>query len=294
MNTDVKDIFKRIKLCNPLAIAGIGLLVIAIVAFVLAAVSLSKNLLAASQAQADLAVVEDGIEQILSLQTANPASLQAQIAEVNAQIAERVAGFPTPAEASKETARFYEYAMQTDVRVISIEALRNTPEEEAQDAYAVQRYYVVAQGAVPSFLRFVARLGSRPVATLRLTDIAIYQSDGGRADIDLIVYASDRAAPGQGGPSSELATVAELEELAGAARNAEEWEAVVKHASRILELEPMHVKASLWLYEAYVAWGEELETAGQTELAREKLKAALDLCPEGQEALSSLERLSSP
>jgi tetratricopeptide (TPR) repeat protein len=295
MNTDVKDIFKRIKLRNPVAAAGIGLLIIAVVAFVLAAVSLGRNLLAASQAQADLAVVEDGIGQIMSLQTANPASLQAQIAEVDAQIAERLAGFPTSAEASDEAARFYEYAMQTDVQVISIEPLRSMPEEEAQDAYAVQRYYVVAQGAVPGLLRFVGRLGSRPVATLRLTDVAIYQSDGGRADIDLIVYASDRAISAkEGDAASDAATVADLEKQASEARDAGDWEAVVKYASRILESEPVHVEASLWLYEAYVAWGEELEAADLIELAREKFEAALDLRPEGQEALLGLERLSSP
>lgn len=295
MNTDVKDIFKRIKIRNPVAVAGIALLVVAMTAFVLASVSLGRNLVEASQAQADLAVVEDGIDQILSLQTANPASLQAQIAEINAQMAERLAGFPTSVKANEEVARFYGYAMQTDVQVISIEPLRSTPEEEAQDAYIVQRYYVVAQGGVPGLLRFVARLGSRPVATLRLTDIAIYQNDGGRADIDLIVYASDRAASAKAGSTaSDDTTVAELEELAAAARDLEDWEAVVKHAGRILELQPVHVEASLWLYEAYVAWGEELEATGQIDLARDKFEAALDLRPEGQEALSGLERLSSP
>ncbi|MCD6302587.1 MAG: hypothetical protein J7M15_03570 [Anaerolineae bacterium] len=295
MNTDVKDIFKRIRVRNPVAVAGIGLLAVALVAFALTAVSLGRNLASASQAEADLAVVQDSIDQILSLQTAKPESLQTQIAEVNAQIAECLEGFPTSAEAGEEVARFYEYATQTGVQLISIEPQRNLPEEEVQSAYTVQRYSVVAQGAVPGLLRFVARLGSRSLETLRLINIAINQNDGGHADIDLIVYASDLVHAERGSATdSEPTTVAEFEELARIARDAQDWETVVKHARRILELEPVHVEASSWLYEAYVAWGEELAADGELDLARAKFEAALELRPNGQEALSGLERLSSP
>jgi len=223
MNTDVKDILKRIKIQNPVAAGGIGLLVVALIAFILAVISLGTNLIAASQAEADLAVVQDSIDQILSLQTANPESLQRQITQTNRQIAELLLGFPTTAEATEQAARFYEYATQVDVQLVGVEPLRNTPEEEAQSAYTVQRYFVVAQGAVPGLLRFVARLGSRPLETLRLTDIAIYQDKGTRADIDLIVYASDLALEERHELASAGAfTVAGLGQMAGTARDAQE------------------------------------------------------------------------
>jgi len=294
MNTDVGDLLKRIKMPNPIVAGGIGLLVVAIVAATLVGTRLANNWLGATQAEAALADVQESIDRIKSLQTANPEAIRQQISQTNLEIAALLQGFPTGAEAADQASRLYEYAMETGVQLVSLEQLRSTLEEEMLTAYTVQRYNVVAQGGVPELLRFVSRLGSLPLPTLRVTNVSIQSTDWGRADIDLVLYASDVALEERGALAAANSSVRELEQLAQMARYQQSWSAVVSYTRRILELEPAHVEASLWAYEAQIRWANELETAGDLDSARERYEAARQIRPEGQEAVEGLERLANP
>jgi len=294
MNTDVGELLKRIKMPNPIVAGGIGLLVVAIVAATLVGVRLANNWLGATHTEAALADVQESIDRILSLQTANPEAIRHHLAETNREIAALLQGFPTEAEAADQASRLYEYAMETGVQLVSLEPLRSTIEEEILTAYTVQRYTVVAQGGMPELLRFVSRLGSLPLPTLRVTNVSIQFTDGGRADIDLVLYASDAALEERGTLAVGSPSVRELEQLAQAARYQQSWSAVVNYTRRILELEPAHVEASLWAYEAQIRWGNELETAGDLDSASERYEAARQIRPEGQEAVEGLERLANP
>ncbi|MGI6380709.1 MAG: hypothetical protein ACOX2R_08070 [Anaerolineae bacterium] len=219
MNMDVGDLVKRIKMPSPVVAGGIGLLLVAVVATVLVATRLASNLRAASCIDADLAAVQKSIDGILGLQPDSPEAIQQRISQTNLELADLLQGFPTTDQATDQASRLYEYAVETGVQLVSLEPLRSTPEEELLTAYAVQRFYIVARGSPVDLLRFVGRLGGRPLPTMRVERVSIVPVDGGRADIDVILYASDLALEERGlrphGGASRLPEGERLATVAG-------------------------------------------------------------------------------
>ena len=191
MNMNGGGLVKRSRVPSPAVAGGIGLLLVAVVATVVVATRLASNLRAASRIDADLAAVQKSMDGILGLQPDSPEAIQQRISQTNLELADLLQGFPTTDQATDQASRLYEYAVETGVQLVSLEPLRSTPEEELLTAYAVQRYFVVARGSPVDLLRFVGRLGGRPLPTTRVERVSIVPVDGSRADIDVILYASD-------------------------------------------------------------------------------------------------------
>lgn len=192
MNMDVGELIQRIRIRNPAAVAGIAGLLVATVLFALMARSLVVSIVARNRAEAEYASVHARVERIQSVQLSTPENLRNRIAEAKAQLAEVLAGFPTPAQAAEELSQYYHYAEEHGIQVLRMEALLGRPEgEDARSAYRVQRFVIEVQGQVPDLMLFLSRVGAGPYATFGLDGVAIVPDQPARASADLTVFSSD-------------------------------------------------------------------------------------------------------
>jgi tetratricopeptide (TPR) repeat protein len=185
--------------------------------------------------------------------------------------------------------------------LIRRESLLLPPAEQDTPGYEIQRFVLEAQGPAADLMRFLAQVGSPPYPTFILHNINITQNDPAVAEADLTVYSSDLEV---GSPLPENETegtpvpegqegdrIQEFEMLMRRAVAQENWAEAISYGQRILRLEAGNENAQETLYQAYVSWGDELAAEGNVVQARQQYENALELRPDGEEALEGLRAL---
>jgi LysM repeat protein/Tfp pilus assembly protein PilO len=298
MNTDVKDLFRRFKIKNPLVVGAVLSLIVALVLSGVVFSALVRAISRRSEAQSEYDTAQEAIAQIQRVQAAAPETLRQRLGAAQQQLQQLTTGWPTGQQVADEMAQYYQYASTFGVRLARLEPLLKTPEEEAEKAYNVQRFLVEARGEVPGLLRFLARLADGPFKTFLLDNLIVKPDGPFTGNVDLAVYSIERGtlpAPAQGTPSpAPTATPAQqgsLMESFQAAIAAQDWPAAAAQGERLLQEEPEHQEVTYQLYQVYLAWGRELAAKGRRAEAQQRFEAALRLVPNGQEALTLLRGL---
>lgn len=217
MNMDVQDLVKRIKIRDPFSAGVIAALAVALILFAIVLSSLLRATSQSRELQSDLDTTRDAIEQIRSIQAANPENMRQRIAEAQAELQALLAGFPTKEQAAAELARYYEYAAQYDTQLVRTEAMMLRPEEQAETTYQVQRFLIEARGNVPNLMRFMAKVSSGSYRTFVLDSISIRASSPAVASADLAVFSSNISVSGAITPSVGVTPTMAVSPTAGAA-----------------------------------------------------------------------------
>lgn len=307
MNTDISDLPRliRAKVKDTRVLWAILSLVVAIVLFAIVARLVVMGSIERTMLEGDLDATRARIAQIEGLQGVNPETLQQQIAQRRAELQGILAGFPTTTQVDQELGRYYQYASELQTQLVRMEAMLNTPEEDAQTAYRVQRFLLGVRGDVPQLLRFLGRLSSVPYKTFIIDNIAIRPNGGGvgesMGNADLVVYSSDLVsgtapipevvAPGPTATVGQTDNISEIEDYMRRAIADQDWAAAIAHGRHILQLDPARQDVARDVYQAHVSWGRALAAAGQTTEARQQYSEALSLVPNGQEAVEGLRAL---
>ena len=302
MNTDIQDLFKRIRIKNPMMVGSVLSLIVALVLSTVVFSALVRAISRRGEAQDEYDTAQEAIAQIQRIQAAAPETLRQRLSAAQQQLQQLTMGWPTGQQAADEMAQYYQYAATFGVRLARLEPLLKTPEEEAETAYAVQRFLVEARGEVPGLLRFLARLADGPFKTFLLDNLIVRPDGPFTGNADLAVYSIERGtlpAPAQGTPTP-TATPAQQGSLMKsfqAAIAAQDWPAAAAQGERLLQEESDRQEIAYQLYQVYIAWGRELAAKGQRAEAQQRFEAALRLVPNGQEALTllrSLQNTSTP
>jgi tetratricopeptide (TPR) repeat protein len=314
MNTDIRDIPKLIRVKDPRSVWAVVCLVIAIALFGIVSRLLIMSIIERDLLQGDLDATRARIVQIQGMQGTNPETLRQRIEERRQELQEVLAGFPTTQQVDEEIGRYYQYAGELGTQLVRMEAMLNTPEEEGQSAYRVQRFLLGVRGEMPQLLRFLGRITNVPYRGLVLDAIAIRPDNalggagGGAvsaiANADLAVYASDlvsgtapipqEVAPAPTATLGQSDNISEIEAFMRRAIADQDWAAAVAHGRHILQLDPGRQDIVRALYQAHLSWGRALAAAGQVAEAQQQYNEALTLVPDGQEAQDALRALGTP
>lgn len=304
MNMDVRDLLGRIKIRDPVSVVGLVSLVVATILFGVTARALVLSVRQRAELQASYDGVRDAIARTQQARTMEPGELREEIAGAQGRLRQALSDFPSTAQAGEELSGYYRYADELGVQLVRMEAVAADWEEEV---YNVQRFLLEAEGAVPNLLRFLSRVGGGAYATFLVEDVTIRSDGVPVASADLTVFASDLGAgatprPGKRSSApipSSTPFAAQGEDLLGLesqmimAMAAREWPAAVDHGRRILADNPGRPGTVQTLYQSHVGWAHDLVAQGRAVEARDQFEAALEILPQGEEALEGLRQLDA-
>jgi hypothetical protein len=191
MNTDIKDLFKNVKVKDPVIVGAVATFVVALVLTIVIVPMFVSSVQRNQELLAETEAASQALAEIESIQAAQPAALRGRIVQAREQLTTLLADFPSTSAAAQELSAYYGYANNLSAQLVRMEAILNTPEEDAATAFKVQRFLLEVQGDVPSIVRFWAQIGSGPFKTFLLDNLVIMPEMTPVGQADLTVYSSD-------------------------------------------------------------------------------------------------------
>ncbi len=224
-----------------------------------------------------------------------PDALREKLAAAQANLASAAAFFASEGQAAEMPTRLYEYANECGVQVVNLQA---RPSQGAGDKfYELREISVRATGPLWGLLRFIDRASQASQAGCHLDGVSVTRGTPQHSLVMEVVlytspYAPDPPAPPAAGTPgmAPAGDVPQLERLLDAAWAAGDWRQAVTLIEQILALGPDEAMTEK-LYAARVNWGVSLEESGDVGGASAQFQAALQVRPDGAEALAGLWRL---
>ena len=191
MNQDVGELLRNVKIKDPRSLAAVVVLVVAMALAITVATGFVRQLADRRAAEEQLADAQDAIDQIESLQTANPDVLRERLSGVRSDLEAAWADMPTSAQAAAELAQYYEYAREYSTQLVSMEAIPVDTLPEDQQAYTVERYLLTVRGRVPDLLAFFGRITNGDYESIVIDNLSVINDTETLAEADLYVYYTD-------------------------------------------------------------------------------------------------------
>jgi tetratricopeptide (TPR) repeat protein len=312
---DLRDTIRN----NMLSVLAIAFIVITVVWF---GYFLSTNVLPQWTARQELAAqvlaAQQTSRQGEQAEQNSAEALQGQLADIQTKLNATTGSFLSEAQAAAILDSLYRYAASSSVTITGLQA-QSATEPVAPDAlYSVQAFTVQVTGPVLQLLDFLGRFQETTWPGVSLSGVKLAQGEGqSTLDMGLALYTSPLAtgavpeaaplleiSPGSAngtavnGTSAAAATVpaADLTALVNSLYEpwmAENWPEAIRILEQILAQAPDDFDMKTRLYAAYLNHGYQLSAAQQTEEAKAALSRALELRPDGVEAITALQRVNN-
>ncbi len=312
---DLRDTIRS----NMLSVLAIAFITITLIWF---AYFLSANVLPQWAARQELAAQVLAMQQTThqgeQAQQDSAAALQAQLTDSQTKLNATSGAFLSEAQAAAILDSLYRYAASSSVTITGLHA-QSAAEPVAPDAlYSVQSFAVQMTGPVLQLLDFLGRFQETTWPGVSLKDVRLAQGEGqSTLDMSLALYTSPLAtgAAPEAAPLMEIspngvsgtavngasaainaAPTADLTTLVNSLYEpwmAENWSEAIRILEQILLLTPDDFDMQTRLYAAYLYRAYQLSAAQQSEEAKADLKRAIELRPDGQEAITALQRLNN-
>ncbi len=307
-------------------LALIVIIAIAVGYVLFARFSILPQLQARNELGLQLAAAEQQLVQAQRSQEESPEGLEEQLAEAQAALDEAASIFLSEAEAAEVLNRLYQYADESDVEIVSLQARgtgeaevaaeaegEGTGEEEAEgageveievevkgeeakkDTYDVRVFQLQVEGAPANLIAFVSRIEETTYKSFVITNVNIAEGEERPVlTMDITLYTS----PYSSGATEQVipvttpvptpANLTPLEESLAAAWASEDWKQAIVIINEILALDPNYDDGVEQLYTAYVNYGYRLLGEGDNDAAIMQFNLALAVKPDGEEALAGL------
>ncbi|MBP6470729.1 MAG: hypothetical protein KBE23_18525 [Chloroflexi bacterium] len=312
---DIRDTIRS----NMLSVLAIAFIAITLIWF---AYFLSANILPQWAARQELAAQVLAMQQTThqgeQAQQNSAAALQAQLADSQTKLNATTGAFLSEAQAAAILDSLYRYAASSSVTITGLQA-QSAAEPVAPDAlYSVQSFAVQMTGPVLQLLDFLGRFQETTWPGVSLKDVKLAQGEGqSTLAMSLALYTSPFAtgAALEAAPFMEIspnsvggtavndaataistAPAADLTTLVNSLYEpwmAEDWSEAIRILEQILLLTPDDFDMQTRLYAAYLYRAYQLSAAQQPEEAKADLKRAIQFRPDGQEAITALQRLNN-
>jgi len=242
-----------------------------------------------------LASARKELEKARKAQGTSAEDLQKKLDAQKSALSELANRFLTEAQAAEILNNLYQYASESQVEITSLESRAAPPEEEQKDSYTINRYWLEAKGDLPNLLEFMTRIKEAAFESFVMTDLTITEEEERHTlSIGITLYSSplSSGAVVQATPAVTVTpeSVAQLEQMLAAAWDSENWEQVIALIPQILSMEPEYEGMNEKLYSAHVNYGYQLLNQGNPAGAAEQFNQALEIRPDGPEALKGLEQ----
>jgi len=260
-----------------------------------------KFVLPAWQNKRDLAYqvasAKKALEEARRVQEASPDALRKQIEEAQATLDEVASAFLSDSQAAEALNRLYQYAGESQVEIASLRTIP-IPELTEKGAYDVRAFRLEASGTLPNLVDFISRIEEARFDSFIISNVNITESEGRHIlYTDVILYTSPYSSgavvkPTPGVPVTPT-SLAQLEEMLDAAWAANEWGQVIALLEQILAINPDYEDMMEKLYAAHVNYGYKLLGEGDLDGAKAQFNSALEIKPDGVEALAGLQQAAA-
>jgi type II secretory pathway pseudopilin PulG len=142
-------------------------------------------------AEQQLADVQDAIDQIRSLQTANPDAMQERLDGLLDDLAVAWTGMPTSAEAATGAGPVLRVRPAVQHPVVEHGAVPGDELPEDQQAFTWERYLLTVRGRVPDLLAFFERITGSDYDSIVIDNLSVTSDTETTAEADLYVYYTD-------------------------------------------------------------------------------------------------------
>ena len=228
---------------------------------------------------------------------ATPGELEGEIEAIKAVVAQRAGTFVAAAHAAEMAQRLYAHAAETGVQILAMDdrAVLN-PDETA--VYWTSTLRLEAVGPMAQLLLFLARIEPAAQPGVQFRDLSIADAGGGahRLVMDLLLHISPHADASRPLPTfpmpDAVGSADQLHSELNAALQARDWGRAARLIQALLERTPREPGLLEQLYEVRLHYGYELLARGQEREAAGQFLLALEVKPNGAEALDALQKIS--
>lgn len=244
-----------------------------------------------------LASAKKALEEAKTAQEASPEKLQQQIEAAQAKLNDVARVFLSDSQATEVLNKLYQYAAASRVEIVNLQT-QPTPEEAKKTTYDIRAFRLQANGALLDLVNFMSRIEEAALDGFKITNVNIAEAEKQHAlymDVTFYTspYSSGAVARPTPGVTATPASLAQLEEMLGAAWASGEWEQAIGLIEQILALKPDYVDMVEKLYAAHVNYGYQLLGQGNPEGARVQFNKALEIKSDGVEARAGLQQAAA-
>jgi len=250
-----------------------------------------------------LASAQESLEEALKAQEASPDELRKQAEAAQAKLDDAASIFFSESQEKEALSKLDQYASESQVEITARQIIPIS-EEEKKDSYAVGKFHLQVEGALPKLVDFVTRIEEAAFESFVIDSVNITQGGGEGEEqerhtlsMDIALYTSPYSAGAVVGPTPGVTvtpgSLAQMEEALGTAWDSGDWELVIGLIEQILALEPDHADMTEKLYAAYVNYGYQLLGDGDPDGATAQFNNALEIKADGLEAQAGLEQAAT-
>lgn len=248
----------------------------------------------------ELDAARAALEVSQAAQAQSPLVLRDKVEAAETQLAEAADIFFSDAEAAEMMPRLYRYAGQNDVVIVSLQS--QSTRNGSEDAfYEVRTFDLRATGAVPKLLGFIRSIREAERVSCSISKVNLSQGKQ-KCDLSMNIqlYISkqvqNEALPTASAtiPASPDTGIGQLLDALGAAWAEGQWQQVAILSEQIMAIDPGRTDMAEKLYLARVNEGNRLLAAGDVAGAVAQFNLALQVKPEGAEALAGLQKTTAP
>jgi tetratricopeptide (TPR) repeat protein len=301
MNTDIGELFSRIKVGDPKSVIGVVVLLLGLAASLWGLTTWLSASSDRASMESQFELTTSSIEQIKRLRDTGPEGLRSQLAEIDAQLAALRADFPTSEQTRLQVSGYYAVASQFAAQVTRLESVLPPTPQGNGAPYTLERYAIEAQGEFPNLLRFMSSITQSAYKTYSFDNLALTHGSPAVANVNLTIFAADtpqalRAPslglhPAASAPVLTAAAAAEadrLQSVVQGAMAAGDWPVAIAYGQRVLAIDPGRADVVDLVVKAYVEYARQLALSGQAEQGRQHLTAALALRPGDPQLLAEI------
>jgi len=304
---NLRELLSGISLKDPRIAAGLLLGAVLLGLLISSTISLVSGLPQRAQAEENLEMVQGALEQIQQVQTQGPEALRTRVAAAEATLSAAVKILPSDEQGMEEINRLYQYAAESGVRINTLEEVPARPGEKGKTAFTVRRFSLEAMGDLQRLGAFLSLLTESAPTTLILDHLTITSMETTlRLNVELILYTSPfspgvtpRPRPSiqvtpqvtPGVPTQPEMSLQEWQKELYTAWDEGDWGKAVLILLSIRQRFPSQEGLDEMLYQTYVNYGYALLIQGRQEEAMAQFTNALNIKPDGAEALDGIQRI---
>ncbi|MBC7235167.1 MAG: hypothetical protein H5T69_04955 [Chloroflexi bacterium] len=250
----------------------------------------------------EMEVTQQALAEAERASAATPEELQAELEAAKNAVAQLGALFFSATQATEIAQSLYTYAAETGIELVSLDT-DAAASPAGTNTYQIHTVHVQARGPIGQLLLFLTRIqvANQPAAQFESLAIPTADEEPHELTLDLLLYTSPYAAfggslPAPSGPPTAPDTtpesITQLKADLDAAWEAQDWPQVLVVLPKLLNYSPDDAELLDKLYAARVNYGYQLLSQGQEQQAATQFLLALEIKPNGAEALDALQKLS--
>lgn len=296
----VKNLRDRISVVDRLSMLALVVMIVVGLADVFFVIRLIvPQLKDRGDKQSQLVLAQEELDIARRAQAASPDELRKQVEAAQANLDDVANVFLSDSQASEALNRMYQYASENQVEIIDLQT-QPTPQEEEKGAYDVRKFQLQAEGSLPDLADFISRIEESVLESFVISNVSITEGEEQEQDtlnmsiaLYTSLYSSGAAVPPVPGVTVIPESLAQMEEMLNTAWDSGDWKLVIDLVEQIMVIEPDYADMPNKLYSAYVNYGYQLLGEGDPDEATAQFNSALEIEPDGMEALAGLQRAAA-